>query len=253
MKNWLILPLLLVYVVSTTLFAKEDTHTKQFVLEFYPKWYSQNNITFQGNIGIEKVVQELDWIKYYIKPSTTYALDGNWALHGGLGFYYIDNKTLNNTEELRPFMGLSHSTNFTDTWAISSYFRAEERFRYTMGNDQHSNTTRLRLRFRNSYKFNALSVTNSWHKLTLDVEGFKSYNNEATVTPTYDYETHIKLGAEHSLSEGRKIRFELAWKYKTQATSISDASINTVFFKIQYFPSWGSRFRNRLRDRDIDE
>jgi len=254
MKNWVfLLSLLLLYAVPSTLFGEDSANAKQFVLEVYPKWYSQNNITFQGNIGMEKVVNELDWIKYYVKPSTTYALNRNWALHGGLGFYYIDNKAFRNTGELRPFLGLSHFTNFTDKWAISSYFRAEERFRYTMGNDQNSETTRLRLRFRNSYKFNSVSVVNSWHKITLDLEGFKSYNNETTIPPTYDYETHVKLGAEHSLSEGRKIRFELAWKYKTQATQISDSNINTIFFKIQYFPSWGSRFRNRLRNRDIDE
>ena len=257
MKNWvLLLPLLLLYAVPSTLFSEDSTHTKQFVFEVYPKWYSQNNITLQGNIGLEKVVNELDWIKYYVKPSTAYALDRNWALHGGLGFYYIDNKTLHNTGELRPFLGLSHFTNFTDKWAISSYFRAEERFRYTMGNDQNSETTRLRLRFRNSYKFNSVSVINSWHKITLDLEGFKSYNNETAITPTtptFDYETHVKLGAEHSLNEGRKIRFELAWKYKAQLAGISDASINTIFFKIQYFPSWGSRLQNILSDRDIDE
>jgi len=249
----LLLSLLLLYTISSTLFGESSTHTKQFVLEVYPKWYSQNNITFQGNIGIEKIVNEFDWIEYYIKPSTTYALDSNWALHSGLGFYYIDNKSFHNTGELRPFLGLSHFTNFTNKWAISSYLRAEERFRYTMGNDQKSETARIRLRFRNSYKFNSISMVNSWHKITLDLEGFKSHNSETTITPTYDYETHVKLGAEHSLEEGRKIRFELAWKYKTQPTGISDASINTIFFKIQYFPSWGSRLRNRLRDRDIDE
>jgi len=63
----------------------------------------------------------------------------------------------------------------------------------------------------------------------------------------------VTLGAERNLNKERKVRFELAWKYKTQATELSGSDIHTIFFKIQYFPSWGSRFRNRLRDRDIDE
>ena len=162
------------------------------------------------------------------------------ALHGGLGFSYTNNKKCEQCGELRPFLGLSHFTNFTDKWAISSYFRSEKRYFYTVGSDSNSQTTRLRLRFRNSYKLNSLNVPHSWHKVTFDLEGFKSLNSETTVTPTYDYETRVTLGAEHSLSEEKKVRFELAWKYKTQATQISNSNINTVFFKIQYFPSWGS-------------
>jgi hypothetical protein len=98
-----------------------------------------------------------------------------------------------------------------------------------------------------------LSEADSWHKITLDLEGFRSYHDEESMALNYDYESRVTLGAERSLSDNRKVRFELAWKYKTQATQISDADLHTVFFKIQYFPSWGSRFRNRLSDRDIDE
>jgi hypothetical protein len=98
-----------------------------------------------------------------------------------------------------------------------------------------------------------LSEANSWHKITLDLEGFRSYSEEEDPALNYDYESRVALGAERSLSDNRKIRFELAWKYKTQATQITDADLHTVFFKIQYFPSWGSRLRNRLRDRGIDE
>jgi hypothetical protein len=234
--------------------ADDDSSTaKQVSLEIYPKWYSSDNVTFQGNIGVKKLFQERDWITSYVKPSMTYALSHHMALHGGLGFYYTNNKTVNNVEELRPFLGLSHFTNFTDKWAISSYFRSEERYFYTVGSDSRSQTTRLRLRFRNSYKLNPLNVPHTWHKVTFDLEGFRSFNRAATVIPSYDYETRVTLGAEHSLSKEKKVRFELAWKYKTQATEISDASVNTIFFKIQFFPSWGNRLRNRLRDRDIDE
>jgi hypothetical protein len=253
MKKWVLLLLLLFSAFPSALSAEESSTSKQVALEIYPKWYSSDNMTIQGNIGVRKLFQEHDWITSYVKPSMTYALSHHIALHGGLGFSYTNNKTVNNVEELRPFLGLSHFTNFSDKWAISSYFRSEERYFYTVGSDNRSQTTRLRLRFRNSYKLNALNVPHSWHKVTFDLEGFKSLNSEITVSPVYDYETRVTLGAEHSLSEQKKVRFELAWKYKTQAAQISDADIHTIFFKIQYFPSWGSRFRNRLRDRDIDE
>ena len=253
MKNRVLRLLLFLSALSASLDADESSAVKQLSLEFYPKWYSVNDITFQGNIGVDKIFRESDWITFYMKPSTTYALGYNFALHGGLGFYYTNNKTINNIKEWRPFIGLSHFTNFTDKWAISSYFRAEERFRTAVGTDNSSKTTRIRLRLRNSYRLNPLSVSHSWHKITLDLEGFKSFNDDAAVTPTYDYDTQVKLGLERSLEENRKIRFELAWKYKSQPREISNSDINTIYFKIQYFPSWGSRLRNRLRDRDIDE
>ena len=247
------LSLLLFSGIPILLLAEESSSVRQMALEVYPKWYSQEDLTIQGNIGIKKVVQEYDWVTYYVKPSVTYALNHNLALHGGIGLYYTDNKTINNTEELRPFIGLSHFTNFTDKWGISSYFRTEERYRYTLGNGTRSNATRLRLRFRNSYTLNPLTTPNSWHKVTFDLEGFKSYKANNSVQPSYDYETRVTLGAEHTLDAQQKIRFELAWKYKSPPTEISNSAINTIFFKIQYFPSWGSRLQNRLRDRDIDE
>ncbi len=253
MKNWVLLLLLLLVSAPLSLFSAESSTVHQGSFEIYPKWYSQDDITIQGNVGIKKLLQQSDWVTYYAKPSATYALDHNWAMHGGLGFYYTDNKTVDNKKEWRPFLGISHATNFTDKWAISSYFRTEERFRNNIGSDNKSETTRLRLRFRNSYKLNPLSNAHSWHKMTLDLEGFRSYNRDSLVESAYDYETRVTLGAERNLNKERKVRFELAWKYKTQAREISDADIHTIFFKIQYFPSWGSRHRNKLRDRDIDE
>jgi hypothetical protein len=242
------------FLFSPIVFLSAESDTaQQITLELYPKWYSQNKITIQGNIGVEKLFQKQDWVTYYVKPSVTYALDYNLALHGGLGFYYTNNKIFSNTREWRPFVGLSHFIDFTDKWALSSYFRTEERYYYTEGIDNHSRTTRLRLRFRNSYKFHPLSEANSWHKVTLDVEGFKSYDNQESMALSYDYETHVGLGIERSLGEQRKIRFELAWKYKTRARQLLDADIHTIYFKIQYYPSWGFRLGNRLHNRNIDE
>ena len=252
MKKLLLLALLFT-ILPLSVFSAKNNSAQQVSLEIYPKWYSENDLTIQGNIGVKKMFHEHDWITYYVKPSTTYALSRNWAVHTGLGFYYTDNKTFDNTTELRPFIGISHFTNVTDKWAISSYFRAEDRFRKNIDLDNNSETTRLRLRFRNSYKLNPLSHEQSWHKVTLDLEGFKSYNSDMTLEPTYDYETRVTFGAERSLNEEKKVRFELAWKYKTQARQLSDSDIHTIFFKIQYFPSWGNKFRNKLRDREIDE
>jgi len=74
---------------------------KLLVLEVYPQWFSNDNYTLQGNIGIDKEFQQNNWIEYYVKPSSTYALDNNWALHGGLGLYYRDYRTSVNIFKLQ--------------------------------------------------------------------------------------------------------------------------------------------------------
>jgi hypothetical protein len=244
---------LMLIVAPVPVFGDEGGTARELVLEVYPKWYSHEDMTLQGKFGVEMIARKRDWIEYFARPSIAYALYNSWALHGGLGFYYTDYKGLRNTGEWRPFVGISHFTDFAEKWSFSSYFRVEERYHYTLGSDQRSETTRLRLRFRSAYRFNPISVPSAWHKVTLGLEGFKSNNTDTTLLRTYDYETRATLSVERSLRKQRKIRFELAWKYQTPPTQISDAAINTVYFKIQYFPSWGKRLLNRLHDRDIDE
>ena len=55
--------LLVLCFASSTLQAagEEDVVT----LEFYPQWYSQEDVSVQGNIGIEKDFQSDDWVEYY--------------------------------------------------------------------------------------------------------------------------------------------------------------------------------------------
>lgn len=241
---------LVLYFTTVTLHASETE--KQFVLEFYPQWYSHEDYTVQGNVGIAKDFDsDDDWVQYYAKPSFAYALDDQWGLHGGLGLYYTNYQNSDNNTEIRPFLGISHFHPLTEKWRLSTYFRAEERYQ-----DTTADSLRLRLRFRTAYSFNPLSMKDSWHKFTFDVEGFKSHfeeENYENSQDTYDYETHITLGMERSLSKKDKVRFELAWKYKSPPEEISNSSVNTIYFKIQYYPIWGGMLNNKLFNRGIDE
>ena len=58
---------------------------------------------------------------------------------------------------------------------------------------------------------------------------------------------------ERSLSDLDKVRFELSWKYKSPPGEVSDSSVNTVYFKIQYYPVWGGMLNNKLFNRGVDE
>jgi len=243
--------LLLLILCFATPALKASDKEQQLVLEVYPQWYSTEDYTVQGNIGIQKVFENDDWVKYYVKPSVSYGLDENWALHGGLGLYYTDYKENDNNVETRPYLGVSHFYTLTEKWKLSGYLRVEERFQ-----DNKDDSTRLRLRLRTHYIMNPLSNEETWHKFTFGIEGFKSYyhdDNDADSQDTYDRESHVTLGLERSLSKNEKLRFELVWKYQAPPGKISSSDSNTVYFKIQYYPMWGTRLSNRLTDQAIDQ
>jgi hypothetical protein len=242
--------LLLVLCFSTPALQASDKE-QQLVLEVYPQWYSNDDYTLQGNIGIQKVFENDDWVTYYAKPSVSYGLDDNWGLHGGLGLYYTDYKENDNNVETRPYLGVSHFYTLTEKWKLSAYLRVEERF-----NDNKEDSTRLRLRLRTDYKMNPLSNKETWHKFTFGIEGFKSYyhdDKDADSHHNYDHESHVTLGLERSLSKMEKLRFELAWKYQAPVGEISSSDSNTVYFKIQYYPMWGKILFNRLSDHAVDQ
>jgi len=230
---------------------------KELVLEFYPQWYSNDDYSIQGLIGVDNEFQQNSWTEYYVSPSAAYALDSNWALHGGLGGYYKDYRDSENRWEVRPYVGVSHYTPWTEQWTLSSYFRAEERYYFYTGDEDSTNTTRLRFRVRAAYTLDPDFVFSSWNKLTVDVEGFKSANSDQNTTDTdadHDYETRLILGVERRLDNESKLRFELGWQYKSKPGQVStSSSVNTVYFKVKYYPVWGTPLRNKLLDRGIDE
>ena len=245
---------LMLCFTSTTLHANDKE--KQLALEVYPQWYSSDDYSVQGNIGIEKEFQSSDWTQYYVKPSVAYALDNNWAVHGGLGGYYKDYQDDQNRWEVRPYVGVSHYYSWTENWTLSSYLRAEERYYYYTGDEDSSNTTRLRFRIRSSYAIDSHSFMSSWDQFTVGAEVFKSNNIDANSTnmeDNYDYETHITLGLERKLQNQQKLRFELAWKYQSPPDQASSASVSTIYFRVKYYPVWGDSLRNTLFDRGIDE
>lgn len=243
----------MLFLTSFTLQAGEKE--KLLVIEAYPQWYASNDYTIQGNIGIEKELKHNNWLEYYVSPSATYALDHNWALHGGLGAHYKYYDDSDNRRELRPYIGISHFYPWTEKWRYSSYFRAEERYFKYSGGENSTNTTRMRFRLRSDYIFNPLSAAHTWHKFTVSMEGLRSDNSDRnSVDPDlFDFETRVTLGLEHSLKEQEKIRFELAFISKSRPSQSSASSVNTIYFRLKYYPLWGSPVQNILFDRSVEE
>ena len=69
----------------------------------------------------------------------------------------------------------------------------------------------------------------------------------AIIITIYDeYATRLTFGLERNLEDKEKIRFELAFKYLGDPSELSKSDITTVYFKIQYYPSWGEFWGNTL-------
>ena len=249
----IIFSLLLLCFISASLQASDKE--EQIILEVYPEFYSDEDYTIQSNIGIVKAFESDDRLKYYAKPSISYALDNHWAFHGGLGTYYTENVNDNYNFEIRPFQGISHFYRYSEKWKLSSYLRVEERFQYDTDTWDKENTVRLRLRLRSDYTLNPISVANTWHKYTFSVESFKTYGQSDDTQDIYDRETRLTFGLERSLKREEKIRFELGWKYQSKPSDISESSVNTVYFKLQYIPRWGEKgfIINRFKEQEIDQ
>lgn len=252
----IILSVFLMLCFTSSAFS-EGEKEKQLSLELYPQWYSDNDYTVQGNIGIDKEFHNHEWVTYYVKPSATYALDNHWALHGGLGGYYKDdNATNDNRWEVRPYVGVSHFTPWTDKWTLSSYLRVEERYFYYIGDEDDIHTTRFRFRLRAAYTLDPDFIFPTWRKFTTDMEVFKSANNDRNTTDidaSHAYETHLIFGLERRLENHAKLRVELGWQYKSLPSKASASSVNTIYFRLKYYPVWGSPLGNRLFHRDVEE
>lgn len=109
------IPILLVLCFESS--TLQATETKEVVvLELNPQWYSNEDFAILGNMGMEKLFQNSNWMQYYIRPSVAYSLNDQWGLHGGLGLYYSDYEIRDNNFEIRLFQGVSHFIALTEKW-----------------------------------------------------------------------------------------------------------------------------------------
>ena len=147
---------------------------------------------------------------------------------------------------------MSHYTEWTDKWTLSSYLRMEERYFVYSGDTNNTNITRLR----SAYTLDPDFIFPSWQRFTTDVEIFKSANTDSNTTDTdvsHIYETRLILGLERQLENHEKLCFELGWKYKSKPGKASSTSASTVYFRLKYYPVWGTPLGNILSHREVEE
>lgn len=241
--------------VLFTMLSAEEMQDTQFRLEAVPQWYSTESYVIQGPIGIERRNSAIDRDRVYIRPSASYAFDdSDWS--AGIGLYLAYNlyDDLDNTIEIRPYLGLNYLQTYSgdyDQLSFNFHLRAEDRFRYDAHNwDKTQQNVRLRFKTSGIYDFHDSLKTKSWRRLILSGEILHTYLNdeekEFHLNENFEVESRLSLGIERNLAEQKRIRLELSWRYQVPFNEISDATFHTFGLKISYYPVWGDILKNRL-------
>ena len=249
--------LLLFIVLFATFSNAEDSAVELYRLEVNPQWYTTDNYVMQGPIGISKRVSEFDRERYYIRPSVAYGFNPAWAVRIGLFSAYNNIDTVQNTVEIRPYIGINYLHFFADAFeklSVSTYFRIEDRIIYDTGDWDHRRNWRARLRFRGVYNFNPSSRPGSWRRMILGAEILRTYYNKdqkvSGLEDNFEVESRLSIGIERTLKHNQKVLFDLSWRYQVPFDEINQARFNAIVVKIRFYPIWGDIFRNRLSQND---
>ena len=256
----LVVPVLFFLHFSMSILQADEIQNQEYKLEVNPQWYSTDDYAIKGSIGASKTHHRLDErTRVYTKPSIAYELHEEWSARVGVFAAYNNLDELDNTVELRPYVGLAYFHSFDETFLpidVSSYFRVEDRIIYDANSWDHVDNLRLRLRAWSIYKLNPSTKDNSWHRIILGAELLRTYfqddQSNFELDEHFKVETRLSLGIEKTLKESKKIRFDVSWRYQVPFNEIENFKFNTVVFTIKYFPVWGDIFRNKLFHR-LDE
>lgn len=219
--------------------SSDDEVTQQIWTDYNPQMDLNENYTFYGSLGYRTIVPS-SWTKLYFKAAVRFAPDPLFGsfnklqreVHFGLYFFYTFNEDNPNQIELRPFQGYRISWPNLERLKVSHTIRLEERFIFTIGEDDFVFDLRAR------YKIEAI-----FHRtkhlvdfadglyIPLSMEFFinlysnDQYNDIIRITPGLGYSSERKLW---------KVQFDLSYQYSDKAVTGSFTK-NTIIYRLRFF------------------
>jgi hypothetical protein len=91
---------------------------------------------YDGDYGIRGVLSDSDFTLMYIRPSFRYRVKPWFTVHGGIRFFKTWFDDYDDTFEIGPWQGLRFTWPVIGRYAISHYFRLEERMIWETGGDR---------------------------------------------------------------------------------------------------------------------
>jgi hypothetical protein len=123
---------------------QNDLITHQLWIDIYPHYYISEKLEHYGDAGYRTIITERSWNRIYARPSVRYHFNNIWEVHGGLGLFYIFDKSDTDQLEITPWQGIQINWPKTTYIGIKHLAKVEERLSYNTSNWQSSFSLRFR-------------------------------------------------------------------------------------------------------------
>ncbi len=139
----------------------QDTSNLQVWADYTTHYYKSEQTEWYADGGIRTLPKDYSWHQVYVRPSLRFHRRKHFDGHAGLGVFYTYNESFSDALELRPWQGIKFRWPILTHLSFSHYFRLEERFNFTEGENE------LAVRFR--YKLSTrVALVRAAHENRLD-------------------------------------------------------------------------------------
>ena len=114
--------------------------------------------TFNQDVSYQQSLGKYTPKRFSVKSQFNYSLSSIVSLHGGLAFYFKDNRHLPNSQEIRPWQGVK--LRWPSFWRLdfSHYMKFEERFEHLLAGTPWSTHFRIRYKLSTALPINKAAI-----------------------------------------------------------------------------------------------
>lgn len=215
----------------------ESDFSRQLWTSFNPSYHLSEKKTIKGDVNY-RTVWPHNWSRFIARGGLEINTDGilfkklkvqeNYAY--GVGLFYLNSETSDNSFEIRPYQGYRLSFNVSERFAFGQYLRLEERFVFSDG-DGNIFGIRLRSQFLGTINLEGLIFREGTGiyfpigvELFFNIRKTSQFNDVLRISPSMGYQ----------INPGFKIQAGIAYHYiKDEAGQF--AKSNDLIFSFKVF------------------
>jgi hypothetical protein len=196
------------------------------------KWFYNQDIALMHSFATPA------FNRFFFRSQFNRRLSKITSLHGGLIYIYTFHEKLNNTVELRPWVGTQLRWPQLGRFDFLHYLRFEQRFRHIMGVEDWDNDFRIRYRLMTNVPLN--------HGTMIDKTIYAQLAYEFYST-TFDVDIRFAFADIHRIDGGFGYRQDYSNRYElnliafhSKETSKDSYALSSLvlFFKYRHFFNW---------------
>ncbi len=216
-------------VVSQSNTADNKMVNHQFWLDFYPHFYVSDKLEYYGDSGYRTILQENIWHRISVRPSIRYHFNKNWEMHGGIGFFYIFNKSKTSRFEITPWQGIQLNLPRWANLRFKHLVRIEERISFLTIN--WSSSLALRLRYKLSGRLDIYKISSEifWF-IPFYIEMFFPVGDE--IKEFFRNRGRVGFGVGYNASRIWRFSFNFNWQ-RSRTVVDEDLSVSDYAYQIK--------------------